>query len=83
MFNDPKLGGGTSGKSCNSCHPDGKGLEMAADEKEWITPAGVSKTLEQAVNTCITLALKGKAINPKSPEMANIVAYINSLKGTK
>jgi cytochrome c peroxidase len=83
MFNDPKLGGGTSGKSCNSCHPDGKGLEMAAHKKEWTTPGGVQKTLEGAVNTCITMALKGKALNPKSPEMANIVAYIKSLKGMK
>lgn len=24
LFNDPKLGGGTTGLSCNSCHPAGK-----------------------------------------------------------
>jgi cytochrome c553 len=81
LFNDPKLGGGTSGKSCNSCHPDGKGLEKAADEKEWKTPAGTRKSLEEAVNTCITMALRGKALDPKSADMTNIVAYIKSLKG--
>jgi len=71
LFNDPKLGGGTTGTSCNSCHPDGKGLEKAADRKD----------LEKQVNLCIKNALKGKGIDPKSAEMADIIAYIRSLKG--
>jgi len=71
LFNDPTFGGGTAGISCNSCHPDGKGLEKAADRKD----------LEKFVNTCIKNALKGKGIDTKSPEMADIVAYIKSLKG--
>jgi mono/diheme cytochrome c family protein len=71
LFNDPKLGGGTAGVSCNSCHPDGKGLERAAD----------MKGLEKQVNACIKNALKGKGIDPKSAEMADIVAYLKSLKG--
>ena len=73
LFNDTKLGGGTVGSSCNSCHPDGKGLEKAADKKD----------LEKVVNLCIENALKGKAIDPKSEEMANLVAYLKSLKGKK
>ncbi|BCB95581.1 hypothetical protein JZK55_05030 [Dissulfurispira thermophila] len=84
LFNDPKLGGGTSGKSCNSCHPDGKGL--TGGKKEYVTPAPggkkkIHKNLEGAVNWCIEMALKGKAIDPKGGDMANLVAYINSLKG--
>ena len=71
LFSDPKLGGGTAGMSCNSCHPDGKGVEKAADRKD----------LEKMVNTCIKNALKGKGIDPKSAEMADIVAYLKSLKG--
>jgi cytochrome c peroxidase len=71
LFNDPKFGGGTVGMSCNSCHPDGKGVEKAADRKD----------LEKMVNTCIKNALKGKGIDPKSAEMADIVAYLKSLKG--
>lgn len=71
LFNDPKLGGGTIGTSCNSCHPDGKGLEKAADRKD----------LEEQVNLCIKNALKGKGIDPKSGEMADIIAYLKSLKG--
>ncbi len=71
LFNDPKLGEGTAGVSCNSCHPDGKGLEKAAD----------TKGLEKQVNTCIKGPLKGKGLDPKSPEMADIIAYLKSLKG--
>jgi hypothetical protein len=73
LFNDSKLGGGTAGNSCNSCHPDGKGLEKAADRKD----------LVKMVNLCIENALKGKTIDPKSEEMANLVAYLKSLKGRK
>jgi cytochrome c553 len=71
LFNDPKFGGGTAGVSCNSCHPDGRGLGKAADKKD----------LEKFVNGCIKNALKGKGIDPKSTEMADMVAYIKSLKG--
>jgi cytochrome c553 len=71
LFNDPKLGGGTTGTSCNSCHPQGKGIENAADKGD----------LEGQVNACIENALKGKGIDPKSSEMADIVSYIRSLKG--
>jgi cytochrome c553 len=71
LSKDPKFGGGTAGISCNSCHPDGKGLEKAAD----------MRGLEKQVNACIKDALKGKGIDPKSAEMADIVAYLKSLKG--
>jgi cytochrome c peroxidase len=73
LFNDPKLSGATAGVSCNSCHPDGKGLEKAGDRKD----------LKVFVNSCIKNALKGKPIDPKSKEMDDIVAYIQSLKGKK
>jgi cytochrome c len=43
--------------------------------------AGDMKGLEKQVNACIKGALKGKEIDPKSAEMADIVAYIKSLKG--
>ena len=71
LFSDPKFGGGTTGMSCNSCHPNGKGVEKAADREG----------LEKQVNACIKNALKGKGIDPKSAEMADVVAYLKSLKG--
>jgi cytochrome c553 len=69
VFDDTRLGGASSGISCNTCHPDGKGLEKAAERKD----------LERFVNLCIENAVKGKAIDPKSDDMANLVAYIKSL----
>jgi cytochrome c len=80
LFNDPKFAGGTAGKSCNSCHPDGKGLEKSAEKKEFNIMGKKQIGLEEAVNFCIVNANKGKAIDPKSEQMKDIVAYIKSLK---
>jgi len=80
LFNDTKFAGGTAGKSCNSCHPDGKGLEKAAEKKEFGIMGKKQMGLEEAVNFCIVNANKGKAIDPKSEQMKDIVAYIKSLK---
>ncbi len=77
LFNDAKFAGGS--KACNSCHPDGKGLEKAADKKEFKIMGKTQKSLEEAVNFCIENASKGKAIDPKSEQMKDIVAYIKSL----
>ena len=81
LFNDPKFAGGS--KACASCHPNGKGLENAADKKEFRIMGKTQKGLEEAVNFCIENASKGKAIDPNSADMKNIVAYIKSLKKGK
>lgn len=80
LFNDPKLGGGTSGKACATCHPDGSGLEGVAEKMEWKNPGGAFTSLEEAVNVCIEMALKGKALDVKSDQMKDLVAYLKSLK---
>ncbi len=79
LFDDAKFAGGST--SCNSCHPDGKGLEKAGmkGKKEWTNPGGTWLSLEDANNVCIILANKGKAIDPRSAEMKDLVAYIKSL----
>ena len=79
LFNDPKLG--TNGSTCNMCHPDGKGLEKAGAQGKvsWKTPAGTATSLEDAINICITVALKGTALDKKSSKMQDLVAYIKSL----
>jgi len=58
LFNDPKLGGGTSGNSCNTCHPDGKGLAGASTKMAWKTPGGAFKTLEDASTSALPWRLK-------------------------
>ena len=69
LFNDVHFAGGEAGVSCNSCHPDGQGLEQA----------GRMENLEPMINKCIEGALKGNAIDVESEEMRDIVAYIKSL----
>ncbi len=71
LFNDTKLG--TVGKSCNSCHSSGKGLENA----------GAKTDLEYTINSCINQALKGKNLKVKSVEMQSLVLYIKSIEKTK
>jgi cytochrome c len=77
LFTDSKAFGGQ--KACSSCHPDGKGLEKVSAKKELRTPAGTAKTIEEAINSCIVKANKGKALEPKSEQMKNVAAYIKSL----
>lgn len=82
LFNNPKFAGGK--RACSSCHPNGKDLEDVADKlarKELLTPPGKKfKTLEETVNFCIENAIMGRAIDPKSNQMKDMVAYIMSLK---
>lgn len=73
LFNDPKFAGGTN--ACSTCHPDGSGLEKAAAKYMGKTEKG----LEDVVNACIEMGNKGKAIDKKSEQMKDIVAYIKSL----
>jgi cytochrome c len=79
LFNDSALG--TSGKSCASCHPDGKGMAAAAGRTEWKLGGNTFTALEDVVNTCLTGPLKGKALDAKSVEMQSIVQYIKSFDG--
>ncbi len=67
LFNDPKLG--TTGKSCNTCHPEGKNIQKAAARID----------LVQIVNGCITNSIRGKALDPQSVEMQSLILYIKSL----
>lgn len=81
FFNDPKLSGSSFGVSCNTCHPDGKGLEKSFNysKKKWKSCSGEVKSLEDAINICIVTANKGQAIDPKSQKMKDLVEYIKSL----
>lgn len=60
---------GKSGKTCNDCHPGGKGLEKA----------GERKGLEGFINNCIRNGLKERAYPTLSREMQSLVLYIRSI----
>jgi cytochrome c peroxidase len=70
LFRDPALGGLNNQKSCNTCHPSGKGLENA-----WKNPM-----IAEQVNKCIIANLKGKPLPLGSVEMQSLVLYMKSLK---
>lgn len=78
LFNDPGFAGGTT--PCSGCHPNGRGLEMSGEKKEFNLGGQTQGSLEEAVNYCIVVATGGKAIPVDSPGMEDIVAYIKSLK---
>jgi cytochrome c peroxidase len=71
LFNDPALG--SIGKSCNDCHPNGKGAKKAATKND--------EDIARIVNFCITHSIKGKALDVNSAEMRSLVLYIKSLGG--
>lgn len=78
LFNDKKLG--TTGKTCSTCHMNGHGLEKSGDKTEFSVMGKKYTSLEDAINFCIEKPLRGKPLDPKSPEMQDLVAYIKSLK---
>jgi cytochrome c len=75
LFSDPSLG--TNGKSCESCHPKGRGIN---GQKSTFTIMGKKqKTLEEAINFCIEMALKGKPLPKDSEKMQNLATYLRTL----
>jgi cytochrome c len=83
LFEDPKFAGSTNEKSCNSCHPGGSGLQKAGEKTSFTIMGKQKDSLEDTVNLCIQMALKGKPISKDSQKMKDIVSYVKSLKGKK
>ena len=79
LFGDPKLGGGTSGKSCASCHKDGKGLENLAGKNEFRAMGKKYTSLEDIINYFVETALHGKALDRDSDDMRDLIAYLRTL----
>ncbi len=68
LFESAQLG--TNGKSCAGCHPGGKKLEAAAGFDE--------EQLGEIINQCITRPLKGKALDPATPDMKSLIMYLRT-----
>jgi cytochrome c553 len=80
LFESPTLGGGTTGKSCNTCHPGGKKLGGDLFERKQLTIMGMDKaSVADVVNVCIEKPLGGKAIDPQGEEMQDLLAYMKTL----
>jgi cytochrome c len=66
LFHSTALG--SNGKSCATCHPQGKGLEKIADYDD--------ATLREIINFCIRDALKGELLPEKSAELRALGSYL-------
>ncbi|HUV86565.1 MAG TPA: hypothetical protein VMX79_05575 [bacterium] len=92
LFADVNLG--TTGKSCESCHPNGgtEGMEMEGMTTKPLTGVkdrypGVftmmdpekEVALAEVVNFCITNPLGGEALAEDGQEMKDFLAYLESL----
>ena len=68
LFNDSAFANSANKRSCNSCHPEGKGIEEM-DNGDYT----------EMINRCIVGALKGKALEKDSEEMQAMQVYLQSL----
>lgn len=71
LFESKKLG--TSGKSCETCHPGGRKLEWAGTQEDG--------KLAATINRCIAGPIKGKPLAGESAEMQSLIRYLRSLAG--
>ncbi len=92
LFKDAGLG--TTGKSCESCHPNGgqegvKTKDMTTKPLSGVkdrypgtfamTPDKGDVTLAQVVNACLTGPMGGKALAEDGKDMKDILAYLEGL----
>lgn len=71
LFSATELG--ENGKSCASCHPEGKGLEELA--------AYDDDMLREMINFCIRDAQQGMMLPIDSQEIESMLIYLRSLPG--
>ena len=80
LFRDEALGGSGNDKSCHSCHK--KERELAGvTRKNYDSLFGyITRDVEDVINLCIVLPLKGKPYVNDSQEMADLLAYLRSIE---
>ena len=66
LFNSTELG--TNGKSCATCHPDGKRLQGVA--------ALADDDLAATINACLSGPLQAKPLDPGSADMKSLMLYL-------
>jgi hypothetical protein len=77
LFGSPTLGGGTSGKTCLTCHEHGRDFsEETMTRKHYLVMGNSVGSLAGVVNFCIEVALRGEAIAENSEEMDDLLAYL-------
>jgi thiosulfate dehydrogenase len=94
LFDDPELG--TSGQTCNTCHAKGGTVDaMLGDKplkafdalntqypKYWAMATKVM-TLDQVINWCIVMPLKGEPLAWDDSKLTDLAAYCASVTPMK
>lgn len=70
LFESTELG--RKGKSCATCHPQGKGLAMVGDFNDM--------ELKDIINACFRDALGADLISTDSQEMNALLAYVRTFQ---
>lgn len=70
LFESAELG--TKDRSCNTCHANGKGLDMVGDFND--------TELKDIINACLRDALGADLISPESQEMNALVSYVRKFQ---
>ena len=73
LFESAELG--SKGKSCATCHPQGKGLGMVGDFNDI--------ELKDIINACLRDALGAELISTDSQEMNALLAYVRTFQQAK
>ena len=94
LFSDPELG--TTGMSCSSCHMEGGTkpgkmgdkeikpfMNVAASYPKYVPMAGKVITLDQIINICIKKPMKGTPLEWHDQRLADLAAYVASVKPGK
>ena len=77
LFESPALGGGTSGKTCLTCHEHGRDLSPETmTRKTYQVMGNPVASLAGVVNFCIEVALRGEALPENGKEMDDLLAYL-------
>ncbi|MCX5865726.1 MAG: hypothetical protein NT087_03710 [Deltaproteobacteria bacterium] len=78
LFESPILGGGTSGKTCLTCHEHGRDFSPETmHRKQYRVMDNPVASLAEVVNFCIEVALRGEALPENSKEMKYLLAYLS------
>ncbi len=79
LFRDESLGDSHNDKSCRSCHKKESELAGTASKNYDSLFGYITRDVEDVINLCIVLPLKGKPYAKDSQEMADLLAYLRSI----
>ncbi len=79
LFRDDALGDSENDKSCRSCHKRENELAGSADKNYDSLFGYITRDIEDVINLCIILPLKGKPYVKSSKEMVDLIAYLRSI----